>query len=331
MLTPSGVTIAEYNNAINAGNKQHVKLVFPNQNLTIGEDHIVLGGFRVDSVLNGEDDLSFGKAVSSEINVTLFNHDGSLSGVNYTDEFQAYIGVEINLLTQWVCVGTFIGEKPSKVLTSTISLRGLDKMKLLDTDAKEFLDSLNYSQTLGSIFDAIAGAFNLTPVRTAANANAGITITSSPFGGNGITYRDLVGWIAEACGCYARIGTDGDTLEMVWYADHTTDYAIDKTKYFSIDVAEYTVPAIDSVNIKVTEADVGATYPASGTHDNIYQIIDNPYLYGQSAAQISGYAENIYTRLAAFGSYKPIAVECIGNWLPAWGYHCCYGDGRHDR
>lgn len=315
MITPENYTIAQYTAAIQAGNTQHVKVVFPNQNITIDEGHIAVGGWNYTSIINGETDVSFGKAVSAEIIVTLFNFDGSLSGITYTDTFKAYMGVEIEGTTAWVCIGTFIGQQPERTKDVHITLRGLDKISLFDADAKYFLTSIDYTatQTIRTIFYTLCAKFGLTPDASMANSLIDTVVSDSPFGGNGVTYRDVLAWIAEACGCYARVTPDGNVLQLVWFTDQT-GYTLTKEKYFSIDVAEYTVPPVDCVTCIVSDKELTKTYPDLN-EANSYTVADNPYLYTDSAYELNTFAQTLYNRLSAFSAYKPTTVSCVGNWL----------------
>lgn len=312
MITPTGATFAEVSSAIRQRKPQHLRITIDDRVLT--DANIDIDGIGYHEVLNGANDLTIGRCVCSSVDLSLMNDTGDLSDLDFTGEFTVELGVEVGSTTVYGPLGVFIGQKPSKVLSNIISFTGNDRMVLFEKDAGPFLDSLNYSQTLGSIFDALCTYVGVTGIRTQANTNVSKVITSSPFDGVGVSCKDVLGWIAEACGCYARMSRTGD-CELVWFTDHTSDYTFQRTDYFEMDLAEFSVPVIDSVQIRVTENDVGASYPTTGTPTNVYEIIDSPYLYGDSASAIQTDAQPIYTRLHGFASYKPLTLDCEANWF----------------
>ena len=176
----------------------------------------------------------------------------------------------------------------------------------------------------------------------------GRTFTESPFPDNGITCRDVLAQIAEACGCYARITADGK-VKMVWYTDHMEDYVVNGDEEFSIYVMELdliTNPSLKmkwvdlegikwqelkymlwgelegweqpfkvlALRVKMMEDDIGVIIPSS-MNRNVYLIVDNQLLATSNATEETNYLYPLYTRLADFGAYIPASIKCVGNWL----------------
>ena len=308
-MIQTSIPFADYDAAIKAGNRQRMRITFPNKTLT--EKDMYVDGFTYTEVLNSDTDLAIGKAVCSSFEIPIVN-DGSYSDFDFKQRFTVELGITIGDTVQYAPLGTFIGEKPERLLQDTIQLTGYDLMTLFDEDASLFLAGLTYPTTIQALFNALCTRVGVQYDSTQACPNINRIIVASPFDGQGVTYRDILAWIAEACGCYARMSRTGK-CELVWFTQ--TDYSINSHWYYDVNVEEFTVPAIDQVRIQVTENDIGVSYPYDGTFANSYPVYDNPYLYGNSEAEISGAAQSLYERLSTLQQYKPCTVDADGNWL----------------
>ena len=339
MLTPTGVTAENYWNAIKAGNRQHIRMTFPG-NIVLDESDIKLGGVRIHDVMNGDTDLTFGKAVMRELSVQFVNSD-KLANINWTAEFTLELGVEISGSTKWVTVGLFRGDRPEKIhYVNVINFTAYDRMQQFEIPAEEFLGRLSYPQTFAQILSALCTYIGVT--YTAGNELANIKTRSfnrNFLDSSVITCRDLLSVMAEACGCYAKI-TSAGALKMVWF--NSASYSLDATEEFSVDAFDigggktweemrsytweqarqftwadlggyHTVFGVSGLNVKLTEDDIGVTY--GSPVGNVYMIVDNPFLAITEDAVPDTYIKPIYERLHDFGGYLPMTIECIGNWL----------------
>lgn len=343
MLTPTGgVTFAQYWDAIKAGNITHVRFTFLGQNIVLDEsDVLVDSGVVVNDVFNGETDLVFGRALSKQVTVTFIN-SSKLSSLNWTGEFTLEFGVEISGATNWVTIGYFTGEKPKNVTTvQTIQFTAYDRMIRFETLADEFLKSLTYPKTIQEIYTALCTYVGLQKEAGSELPNImSRSYASAPADMQGYTCRDLLGFIAEACGCYAKINSAGN-VQMKWFTDNTS-YAITATEEFNVesgdihdgftwdeadtytwdefdnftwdDVCGYQEALrVDGIYVKQLSSDFDIYYPTE-TVDNVYCIFENPFLSVSTASDITAYVAPIYDRLYAFGGYLPVRIECIGNW-----------------
>ena len=297
---------------IRAGNEQAIRITFPNKSMT--EEDIYSNGITYTEVMNGDTDLTIGKAVCSSIYIPLVN-DGTYTDFDFSQQFTVEIGINVNNMWRWQSLGKFIGEKPKRLMGDTIELVGYDLMSVFEKEtteknAKDFLTSLTYPKTIGQIFDSLCTYYGITGDRTKA-INADRQITDAPFNGNGITGRDILAWIAEACGCYARMSRTGK-CELVWFS--ASYYSIDANDYYTIEPMEFEVSQIDQVRVQVTEKDIGTNYPTNGTFEHSYSIIDNPFLYANEASSLNTATTNLYSRLHAFATYTPCSVFADGNW-----------------
>ena len=341
---PSGVTATNYWAAIKAGKPTHVRITFLGQDIVLTDEDIdVSTGITISDVLNSDTDLVFGKAVCKQVSMQILN-SSNLTGLVWTGEFTLEFGVEMGTpaVTQWVTVGTFAGDKPKNVTTAqTIAFDAYDRMKKFDILADDFVKGITYPATLSTIYSNLCSFVGVSKV--AGNELANImsrSFASAPAEMEGYTCRDLLAWIAEAAGCYAKINAAGN-CQMVWFTDNTS-HTVSADEEFSVETGDvyagltwdeadtYTwdeigamtwndvcgyeeAYSIDQVQVKQldNDLDINYPYPYGG---NVYMIVDNPFLQIGSAAQITSYIKPIYDRLAAFGGYLPVGISCIGSW-----------------
>ena len=319
MLTPTGVTAAEYWNAIKAGHPTHVRLTFTGQNIVLGDQDIEYNtGLTSTDILNGDVDLVFGRAVSKQVKFGFLN-SSRLEGLDWEGEFTLEMGVDIGTpaTTNWVQIGIFSGEKPNNVTTATvIDFTAYDRMKKFDILADDFDSTVTYPATVANIYSALCTFVGIQKVSgDELSAIMSRSYTEAPVTYSGYTCRDVLAWIAEACGCYARINSAGN-VQMVWFTDNTSHVVTGDEEFHveSGDISISNVITVDQLLIKQVGSDLDVDYP-SATGGNVYMIVENPFLSVSTASDITDYIKPLYDRLDALGGYLPVSVECVGSWL----------------
>ena len=350
MITPSGYTVEQYCNAIKNG-CCHARMTFPVEDIVLTDEDFESNGIDIMDCMNPEEDLTFGTATSRELTAFIVRSNKTES-LKWINEFQLEFGADINGSTVWVTAGYFTGKRPTKTNTDIIQFVAYDRMTKFDVIADDFLTSLDYTGglTLGDIYDALCAYVGVTNVSgDEISANMAITYTASPFSATGMTCRQILQWIAEAAGCYAKILNNG-TLKMIWFSHHESEFSLKRDDCYAIDISEihweqdpskmkkwadleadkwqdlegftwqelegyYSPTKINAVKLVNTLGNTGIVEPDTAQEVNIYTIIDNPFLYYGDTADISGYVSNLFNRLKDFGSYIPATTECEGNWL----------------
>ena len=155
---------------------------------------------------------------------------------------------------------------------------------------------------------------------------AGVTLASSSLPINGsysvqafyaddLTCRQIISWAAEAAGCYAHMNADGK-LQFLTYTDKrstvkiTPDGASNSTAYYadSLSYEDYTVKAIEKVQIRQSDSDVGVIYPDSTTATNTYVVQGNLLLTTGTEANLKSVVQNLYNVLKNV-TYTPCKVS----------------------
>lgn len=282
----------------------------------IGQD-----GIKYTEYYNPEYNVTIGRAVSSQVEMTLLNTDGALDNFTY-GRCKIYLDVYDSANSTWLScpMGVYIIDLPTRRKSQLIHAFGYDQMQKLDGICDSWWAGLNFSGglTLLQIVNSMASQTGVSVSTATASAivNSSVTYTAAPFDCIETTYREVLELIAEATGTVARFDRDG-ALDLKWFkaaqiSGNTVEIDTDTigNQCLSIDLAEYQAAAIDLLKVKIAEDDVGVTV-GSGT--NQYTILDNLFLDG-SVATITTRATAIYNRLNALGAYKPIQSKLIWDW-----------------
>lgn len=285
-------------------------------NRRIGQD-----GIKFTEYYNPEYNVTIGRAVSSQIEMTLINTDGALNNFAF-GRCKVYLDVYDSVNSTWLAcpMGVYIIELPTQRRSQLIHAFGYDQMQKLDVICDSWWNGLDFSGglTMLQIVNSMASQVGVSVSTDTASAiiNSTVTYTSAPLSCVEVTYRELLELIAEATGTVARFDRDG-ALDLKWFTTplidgHTVTVDTDTVgnQCLGIDIAEYYVKIIDQINIKIAEGDVGISV-GSGT--NQYTILNNLFLNGTSA-EITTRATAIRNRLRGLNSYEPIQTKLIWDW-----------------
>lgn len=280
------------------------------------------GGVTVTEIFNKDKNLTIGGTVSYQIGLTVLNRDRSLDSFAF-GRCKVYLDVWDDTAQDWLAcpMGVYKIDLPVKRKVQLISCSGYDQMQALNAIADTWWNGLDFTGglTIANILNSMVTQLGLHLSATSSTnmVNTALSFTTPPIDSVERTYRDILGWIAEATGTVAHFNRDGE-LDMRQYLtpqiggnNIVIDTGTTGNQCLSIDVAEYSVSQIDALTIKLTTADQGVTV-GSGT--NVYTIMDNPFLYGPDVATIQGKLTPIYNRLSAYATYSPISTRLIYDW-----------------
>lgn len=285
-------------------------------NRRIGQD-----GIKFTEYYNPEYNVEIGHAVSSQIEMTLINTDGALDNFGF-GRCKVYLDVYDSVNSTWLAcpMGVYIIELPTQRRSKLIHAFGYDQMQKLDVICDSWWSGLNWSGglTLLQLVNSMASQVGVSVSTGTASAivNSSVTYTDAPFDCVEATYRDVLEYISEATGTIARFDRDG-ALDMRWFSAPTIGGILvniptetSPNCCLGIDIAEYSVAPIDKLNVRMAD---GAVSVNVGSGTNIYTILDNPFLNGDSAT-ITARATPIYNRLSALTNYSPLQAKMIWDW-----------------
>lgn len=218
------------------------------QTRAITEADILSGGLTVDRYCISSDKLEIGSAIASELTLKLNNNDGRFDSFVFEGaELFVRIGAinEEDGLPRFIPIGYFIVDGAPRKL-ATISLTALDRMVLFD---KDYDSMLSYPATIAEILTDACDNCNVEiSTTTSSLLNWNYVVNTKP-DTDGLTYRQIIQWIAEiTCTC-AYIDWDG-RLRLEWYQN--TEEQILLADRYSSDIDENSI-TLDGFEVELDE------------------------------------------------------------------------------
>ena len=264
------------------------------------------------TAVNAGQEFAIGSAYSDYIEAEIWADPGGSLQITAGDALTYYRLDDAGSRTK---VGVFYAEKPTRTKRNSYKVTAYDTMSKLDADFSGWLHA-NQAQFPKTIWQLVQLACQ----------RAGVTLASSSLPINGsysvqafyaddLTCRQIISWAAEAAGCYAHMNADGK-LQFLTYTDKrstakiTPDGASSSTAYYadSLSYEDYTVKAIEKVQIRQSDSDVGVIYPDSTTATNTYAVQGNLLLTTGTKANLKTVAQNLYNVLKSV-TYTPCKVS----------------------
>lgn len=265
--------------------------------LTLGaatyDDSILMGGIDYAIDINGGDVLTVGVAACGTMRFTVVSPCPFAVG----DEIVwSRMQIEEENYTE---IGRFTVTAVTRQ-RGTYTVEAADGMAKFDVPIDAWLNGLTYPTTHNALLRGLCTHVGVTLSSTSTLTNGDRAVPSSP-AWEGATGRDILGFLAEASGCFARMLPDG-SLYVGWYRQ--TDVALTRANYSRPFVADYTVSAVDRVQVRSSRNDIGVVV---GTGENAYIIENNPLFFAESDADLRPYAERLLAKLSAL-TYTPCEV-----------------------
>lgn len=263
------------------------------------------------TAVNAGQEFTIGSAFSDYIEAEIWADPGGSLQITAGDALTYYRQDDAGNRTK---VGVFYAEKPTRTKRNSYKVTAYDTMSKLDADFSGWLHA-NQAQFPKTIWQLVQLACQ----------RAGVTLASSSLPINGsysvqafyaddLTCRQIISWAAEAAGCYAHMNADGK-LQFLTYTDKrstvkiTPDGASNSTAYYadSLSYEDYAVKAIEKVQIRQSDSDVGVIYPDSTTATNTYAVQGNLLLTTGTEANLKSVVQNLYNVLKNV-TYTPCKV-----------------------
>ena len=280
--------------------------------LTGGSPGSAVKSLTLHTAVNAGQEFTIGSAFSDYIEAEIWADPGGSLQITAGDALTLYRQDDAGNRTK---VGIFYAEKPTRTKRNSYKVTAYDTMSKLDADFSGWLHA-NQAQFPKTIWQLVQLACQRAGV---ALASSGLPINSSysvqAFYADDLTCRQIISWAAEAAGCYAHMNADGK-LQFLTYTDKrrtakiTPDGASNSTAYYadSLSYEDYTVKAIEKVQIRQSDSDVGVIYPDSTTATNTYAVQGNLLLTTGTEANLKSVVQNLYNVLKNV-TYAPCKVS----------------------
>lgn len=277
-----------------------------------GEAGSTLKALTLHAAVNAGQEFTIASAFSDYIEAEIWaDPDGSLQ-ITAGDALTYYRQDDAGNRTK---VGVFYAEKPTRTKRNSYKVTAYDTMSKLDADFSGWLHA-NQAQFPKTIWQLVQLACQRAGVALASSSlpiNGSYSVQA--FYADDLTCRQIISWAAEAAGCYAHMNADGK-LQFLTYTDKrstvklTPDGASNSTAYYadSLSYEDYAVKAIEKVQIRQSDSDVGVIYPDSTTATNTYAVQGNLLLTTGTEANLKTVAQNLYNVLKSV-TYTPCKVS----------------------
>ena len=276
-----------------------------------GEAGSTLKALTLHAAVNAGQEFTIASAFSDYIEAEIWaDPDGNLQ-ITAGDALTYYRQDDAGNRTK---VGVFYAEKPTRTKRNSYKVTAYDTMSKLDADFSGWLHA-NQAQFPKTIWQLVQLACQRAGVALASSSlpiNGNYSVQA--FYADDLTCRQIISWAAEAAGCYAHMNADGK-LQFLTYTDKrstakiTPDGASNSTAYYadSLSYEDYAVKAIEKVQIRQSDSDVGVIYPDSTTATNTYAVQGNLLLTTGTEANLKTVAQNLYNVLKSV-TYTPCKV-----------------------
>ena len=288
--------------------------------LTLPSGTELKGGFPGSAVksltlhtaVNAGQEFTIGSAFSDYIEAEIWADPGGSLQITAGDTLTYYRQDDAGNRTK---MGVFYAEKPTRTKRNSYKITAYDTMSKLDADFSGWLRA-NQAQFPKTIWQLVQLACQRAGVALASSSlpiNGSYSVQA--FYADDLTCRQIISWAAEAAGCYAHMNADGK-LQFLTYTDKrstakiTPDGASNSTAYYadSLSYEDYTVKAIEKVQIRQSDSDVGVIYPDSTTATNTYAVQGNLLLTTGTETNLKSVVQNLYNVLKNV-TYTPCKVS----------------------
>lgn len=280
--------------------------------LTGGSPGSAVKSLTLHTAVNAGQEFTIGSAFSDYIEAEIWADPGGSLQITAGDALTYYRQDDAGNRTK---VGVFYAEKPTRTKRNSYKVTAYDTMSKLDADFSGWLHA-NQAQFPKTIWQLVQLACQRAGVALASSSlpiNGSYSVQA--FYADDLTCRQIISWAAEAAGCYAHMNADGK-LQFLTYSDKrstakiTPDGASNSTAYYadSLSYEDYTVKAIEKVQIRQSDSDVGVIYPDSTTATNTYAVQGNLLLTTGTEANLKSVVQNLYNVLKNV-TYTPCKVS----------------------
>lgn len=284
--------------------------------LTGGAAGNAIKSITLHAAVNAGQEFTIGSAFSDYIEAEIWADPGGSLQITAGDALTLYRQDDAGNRTK---VGVFYAEKPTRTKRNSYKVTAYDTMSKLDADFSGWLHA-NQAQFPKTIWRLVQLACQRAGVALASSSlpiNGSYSVQA--FYADDLTCRQIISWAAEAAGCYAHMNADGK-LQFLTYTDKrstvkiTPDRASNSTAYYadSLSYEDYTVKAIEKVQIRQSDSDVGVIYPDSTTATNTYAVQGNLLLTTGTEANLKTVAQNLYNVLKNV-TYTPCKVSVLSS------------------
>lgn len=194
--------------------------------LTIRNQHIWQNSFGIDDAVSADNDFQIGAAIINKCNFSLNNMYGDFDTFDFLNaRLSVTVGLMVEGSLETIRKGSFVIVNNPTYNGALINIEAYDYMYFFDVPYSQ--NNTVYPTTADVIVRDMCTDLGV-PLNTYDFPNKTTTISERPTE-EATTYREVLSYIGQICGCYARCNVYGQ-LELKWYDQDALDsptYAYD--------------------------------------------------------------------------------------------------------
>lgn len=269
---------------------------------TIGDDQIVTDSLTITESLCSDEDLSFGACEAAQFEITVTGLTQNIAGREFIaiGSFGSY-----NMI-----LGLFrVESTPKQEDKNTRKIIAYDRMQRFDVDVSGWYNALDFPMTLKSFRKSLCAFVGVREENAVLiNDEMQVEKTVNPTALKG---REVLQQICQINGVFGNINKNGELRYVALPGKE--DISAQITIYQNAESEEYTVPDIDTVQIRQEEGDIGGI--SAGDGQNVYIIEGNMLAYGKTTSEMIDIANNIKSVITGL-EYQPATISANGfPWL----------------
>ena len=293
--------------------------------VAFSDENILAGSLSVSNQCSDNDNIGIGQVYIGELNCTFMNVP--LSRYDwYGKEITLYFGQGLGDGTfEDIPFGVYTISEAEYTASGTV-VKAYDHMAKLDKKCSSLLTGTTaYNiarkacQSCGVELETPEGEF-----KSFANG----TVTLGVYAENDIsTYRDVISWLAQTCGCFATASRTGGILFKP-YGTAPVDTIDPENRFKGCSFSDYETrfSGMSVVNIESQTTNYYANNPDNAL---TYNLGSNPYLQISVSHSLTTMRRNVLNALSVI-RYVPFKATCIGNPAYDLGDVLVFSDGLAD-
>jgi hypothetical protein len=175
-------------------------------------DNTKITSIKIDDATSQSGQFSIGSAIINRLTLAINNMDDEYSDYDFTDAvIRPTIGLQLSSTIETLQKGVFTADDP-KVIGSRINISARDNMSKFDKPFKDVVQA--FPCTAQILLSSVCLHCGVV-LATNTFLNSGFVISERPLD-DAINCREIISWIAQLSGNFARCNTSG-ALELKWY------------------------------------------------------------------------------------------------------------------
>ena len=277
-------------------------------NVSFTDENILAGSLSINNQCSSSENIDIGQVYIGELNCTFINVEierYSWQGKQITINFGQRL---LNGSYEDIPLGIFTISQ-AEYTKSGVVVKAYDNMAKLDKTCSSFVTGTIPYNIVKSACDDCHLELETTASEFENFANGRVTL--SIFGENDInTYRDVISWIAQTCGCFVTASRSGGLL-FKKYDENIVDTLNDSQRFSNCSFADYTTRYTGMSVVNIAQKTT-SYYALSPDNALTYNLGSNPYLQTPVSHSLTAMRRNVLNALARI-NYVPFKATCIGN------------------